>query len=186
MRPTHGGLRQRASQPCADPDAGCPGPANHAEWDTTGFRRPRTETCDWGLRTHPRECFPGLKGQGRCPVSPWKGTSLCGISGQVGADWMVTEPQSGFLVSAARKDTGGSTQPHAYLVSGQPCALLVSGQVWTDVDRLEHVCGDGLPRAGGPPAWPCRCCVGPQGCPDFLIIMRTPEVVLDIHSLCAF
>ena len=99
---------------------------------------------------------------------------------------MVTEPQSGFLVSAARKDTGGSTQPHAYLVSGQPCALLVSGQVWTDVDRLEHVCGDGLPRAGGPPAWPCRRCVGTQGCPDFLIIMRTPEVVLDIHSLCAF
>lgn len=42
---------------------------------------------------------------------------------------MVTEPHPGFLVSAAKRDTGGSTQPRAHLVSGQPCALLVSGQV---------------------------------------------------------
>lgn len=107
LRPTHGSLKQRASQPHGGPDAGCTRAAKHGEWGTTRFRRPRMVTCDWGLRTHPRECFPGLKGQGRCPVSPWKGTSLCGISGQVGAYWMVTEPHPGFLVSAARRDTAG-------------------------------------------------------------------------------
>ena len=41
LRPTHGSLKQRASQPHGGPDAGCPRPAKHGEWGMTRFRRPR-------------------------------------------------------------------------------------------------------------------------------------------------
>ena len=59
---------------------------------------------------------------------------------------MVTEPHPGFLVSAARRDTGGSTQPHAYLVSGQPCVLLFlvrCGQTSTDWSMCEGMASPG-------------------------------------------